>query len=141
MQLAKQLSLLFELYKIESNDGLNESEIDSERLEQGLDSKILERYRKARKKGTSGIAILEGGACSSCHSVYDKPYAFWGGGWFINTCAFCSTLLIGYEPGAQTSSYPVISNSGSHLEWREFGSKRKEKQPTNEQKAAIVQKG
>ena len=99
MRLAKQISLLFELYEKETNNDNDKSHIECENLERSLDSKILERYRKAKNAGERGIAILEDGACSNCHNSHDESYAVLGCGWFINTCVFCGSLLVGYEPG------------------------------------------
>ena len=132
MQLAKQFSLLFELYSMESNDNPNEGARDREGLERSLDSIILERYKKVGKTGARGVAIFEDGACSSCHNAYAQSYAVFGCGWFISTCAFCGTLLIGYEPGAQISPHNVKTPLASLPEGEELELKNKEQQPANE---------
>lgn len=115
MQLAKQFSLLFDLHKMESNGALKENTSARESLEQGLDFRILKHYRTAREKGIRGLAILEDGACSNCHNVYAESYTVFGCGWFITTCAFCGTLLMGYE-------------SGTHTQQREEHKKNKDQQ-------------
>ena len=95
---------------------------DRETLEQSLDHRILEYYRKVRKTG-AGIAIFKNGACSGCHNAPSQPYTTLGCGWFINTCAFCHTLLIGYESGNQTQPNNIKTQLASHHDGEDVGPK------------------
>ena len=89
-----QVKLLLRLHTIETNgDGSNKTRTVQE-VFKNLDSSLLKRYLKLKRRKGTGVAILRNGVCSECNMAYPDTHEILRYENFIHSCEFCGRFLV-----------------------------------------------